>query len=291
MKTLIKFFLTYGVYFLFALLEVGSLLLVVNNNKFQQSVFFTSCNDVSAKIYEVNQSIWDYFGLKQVNQELAIENAALKNKLILLDNQYNSLKVDSQRKKSIVLDPEKEYICYSAKVINNSINKLQNYITLNRGWNDGIKEEMSVINSQGVVGIVKTVSEHFSVVMPILNPKAQISCKIKGKVITANDSLGVIKDIGSLKWSGEDYRYANMIQVPRHVPVKKGDTIVTSGYSDFFPEGILVGTVEGFSKSSDDNYYNIKVKLSVNFKTVSYVDVLEYKHRKEQEQLQLQAAK
>lgn len=291
MKTLIKFFLTYGVYFLFALLEIGSLLMVVNYNRFQQGVFFTSCNSTAAKLYEINQSVWDYFGLKQVNQELAVENVSLRNKLILLDNQFNNLKVDSQRLKSIVLDPEKEYTCYSAKVINNSINKLQNFITLNRGAKDGLKEGMSVITPQGVVGIVKSVSEHFAVVMPILNPKAQISCKIKGRILSANDSLGVVKDIGSLKWSGEDYRYANMIQVPKHVPVRRGDTIVTSGYSDFFPEGILIGTVEGFSKASDDNYYNIKVKLSVNFKTVSYVDVLEYKHRAEQEQLQLQAAK
>jgi rod shape-determining protein MreC len=150
---------------------------------------------------------------------------------------------------------------------------------------------MSVINSHGVVGIIKTVSAHFSVIMPILNPKAQISCKIKGRQKAINDTIGVIKDIGSLKWDGVDSRFASMIQVPRHVPIRKGDIIVTSGYSDFFPEGIMVGRVESFSKASDDNYYDIKVRLSVNFRTVSYVTVLEYKNRKEQELLEQEADK
>jgi rod shape-determining protein MreC len=157
-----------------------------------------------------------------------------------------------------------------------------NYITLNKGRNDGIRVEMTVISAQGVVGIVKAVSDHFSVVMPLLNKWAQISCKIKVKTKTQIDSIGAVKDIGSLKWDGVDYRYASMLQVPKHVNVHKGDTIVTSGYSDFFPEGVLVGTVDGFESGSDDNYYNIKVRLSVNFKTVTYVKVLDYKHRREQ---------
>lgn len=286
MKTLIKFFVTYGIYFLFAILEIGSLLMVVNYNHFQRSVFLTSCNSFTATIYQYNQQVWSYFELREVNQELASENAYLKQKVFLLDNKLNSVLGDSVRNKKIRLDPEKEYLCYYARVINNSTNKQQNFITINRGYKDGIREDMSVINPRGVVGIITSVSKNFAVVMPILNPKAQISCKIKGKTALTKDTVGVVKDIGSLKWDGVDPLHALMVQVPRHVPIRVGDKIITSGYSDFFPEGILVGEVESFEKASDDNYYDITVRLSVNFKTISYVTVLDYKHREEQEKLE-----
>jgi rod shape-determining protein MreC len=290
MKTLLKFFVTYGIYFIFVLLEVISLLLVVNNNHYQQSVFLSSCNKLSATVYNYNHSIIDYFSLRRTNEELSAENAQLKNRVIKAENLLHAIKKDSINKISCKVNPEKVYTCYSAKVINNSTNKLLNYITINRGYKDGIKAEMSVVNAQGVVGIVKAVSEKFSVVMPLLNSNAQISCKLRSKTIPT-DSVGVVKDIGSLKWDGFDYRFADLIQVPRHVPIKKGDEIVTSGYSDFFPEGILVGKVESFEKANDDNYYTIKVRLAVNFKTVSYVQVLDYKNRMEQQQLEQVAAK
>ncbi len=291
MKTLLKFFITYGIYFIFVLLEIGSLILVVNNNHFQRSVFLTSCNSFSATLYKYNHRVIDFFSLIQVNKELAAENVDLRIELVKAQNTLVSLAQDSLSFNSFPSNPEMNYSFYSARVINNSTNKLLNYITLNRGKKDGIEREMSVVNPQGVVGIVKAVSNHFSVVMPLLNSQAQMSCKIKEKHNSSDIIVGAVKDIGSLKWDGLDYRYASLMQVPRHVEISKGDTIVTSGYSDFFPEGILVGTIADFEKSSDDNYYKIKVRLSVNFKTVSYVQVIDYKHRKEQNELELHAEK
>lgn len=291
MKTLLKFFITYGIYFIFVLLEVVSLLLVVNNNHFQHSVFLSSCNKISATIYQNNQSVIDYFRLKQTNEELAAENAMLKNRVIKAENLLQAIAQDSLQKSTFRINPEEEFTCYAAKVINNSTNKLLNYITLNRGYKDGIRSEMTVISSRGVVGIVKTVSRNFSVVMPLLNSNTKISCKLKSKINAQGDSVGVVKDIGSLVWDGYDSRFASMIQVPRHVKIKKGDKVVTSGYSDFFPEGILVGYVEEFDKASDDNYYEIKVRLAVNFKTVSYVKVVDYKNRKEQKSIEQIATK
>ncbi len=291
MKTLLKFFVTYGIYFIFILLEVGSLLLVVNNNNFQRSVFLTSCNGISASIYNSNHSIVEYFSLKRVNDELAVENVDLKNRLRKADNILQAILKDSLRKTTFYLNPERNYTCYSAKVINNSTNKLLNYITINKGTRDGIKEEMSVISPNGVVGIVKAASRNFAVIMPLLNSNAQISCKIRSNRIMSGDSIGVVKDIGSLKWDGRDSRFANMLQVPRHVNISKGDSVVTSGYSDFFPEGVFVGIIEMFEKASDDNYYYIKVRLGVNFKTVSFVQIMDYKNRIEQENLEEEAKK
>ncbi len=290
MKTLIKFFINYGIYFFFAALEIGALLLVVNYNSFQRSAFLSSSNAVSGTVYDWNQSVIDYFSLHRVNEELAEENNRLQNRLLQLDGKVSGLQADSLHLPTIrfTSEPEKEFACYSAKVINNSTNKQYNYITLNCGERDGIKPEMTVVNAQGAIGVVKTVSRHFSVVMPILNLKSQTSCKIKGR---NQDGEGLIKDIGSLVWDGENPYYADMLQVPRHVNIQKGDTVITSGYSDFFPEGILVGTVENFEKADDDNYYNIQVRLAVDFSTISYVSVFDYKYKKEQQVLEEEAQK
>ncbi len=288
MKTLIKFFVTYGVFFLFLFLEIVSVLLIVNNNQFQRTVFFSAMNDVAGSLYEQKQSVVDYFSLKRVNEELAVENALLKNKLMLSENKLNVLLTDSLRKRILVLNPEQEYISYSAKIINNSTNKAQNYITLNKGFSDGIQEGMTVISPKGIVGVVNSASKHFSIVMSLLNTNTYISAKIKGNA--SKDSVGSVKDIGVLKWNEIDPRYAEM-SISRHVPVHTGDSVVTSGYSDFFPEGIMIGTISEITKGNDDNLYDLKVRLSVNFKTISYVNVFEYKHKKEQEALESQTQK
>lgn len=285
MGNIIRFFTKYGIYFWFLLLEVFALILVVNNNSFQKSVFLTSCNKFTSSIYEKNQAITEYFYLGVVNEELAEENVKLKNQLIAAQNKLRGIENDSTRLQHYRIDPEREYIVYPAKVINNSTNKLRNYITLNRGSIDGIRPEMSVISNKGVVGIVKTVSRNYAVVLPVLNPKSNISCKLKART-SKNDTVGLIKEIGSLNWDGKDSRFAQMVQVPRHVKLNVGDTIVTSGYSKYFPEGILVGTVEDFTNASDNNYYNINVRLSVNFRTISYVKVMKGLNKEEQEKLE-----
>jgi rod shape-determining protein MreC len=164
-----------------------------------------------------------------------------------------------------------EYEFISAKVINSSTNKLQNYITLNKGAIDGLKQDMGVVSDEGVVGIIKTVSNRFAVVIPILNPKIQISCKFKRNNYT-----------GGLLWGGEDYRYANLTDIARHVELSLGDTLITSGLTSTFPEGIPVGNIEDFNIKESDAYYKIKVKLAVNFRTLSHVKVINYLNYQEQ---------
>lgn len=285
MGNIIRFFTKYGIYFWFLILEVFALVLVVNHNFFQKSVYLTSCNEFTSSIYQKNQAITEYFFLGTVNEELAAENVMLKNQLIAAQNKLRGIENDSIREQNYRIDPERQYKVYPAKVINNSTNKLRNYITINRGSIDGIRKDMSVISNKGVVGIVKTVSKNFAVVIPILNPESKISCKLKAKT-SKNDTVGLIKEIGSLEWNGKDSRFAQMVQVPRHVKLNKGDTIITSGYSGYFPEGILVGTVENFENASNNNFYNINVRLSVNFRTISYVKVMKGYNKEEQVKLE-----
>ena len=173
-----------------------------------------------------------------------------------------------------------EYKLISAKVINSSTNKLQNYITLNKGSRDGIQADMGVISSEGVVGIVKTVSTKFSVVIPILNQNIKINTKFKKNNYS-----------GPLVWNGEDYRIAKLTDIARHVEFSLGDTLVTSGFTSTFPEGIPVGTIEDFNIKESEPYYNIKVLLSVNFRTLSHVKVINYLNYKEQKNLETISSK
>ena len=285
MNNLIDFFKKYGLYFLFVALEVFSFISIVNGNYFQRTVFYRYSNEVAGRIYAVESSVTRYLSLAKENENLSKENVELRNSLFVLSNELHSLRSKGDTVHHAPLDPKMEYKCMQARVINNSTNLLQNYITLNRGTSSGIEPEMSVISPQGVVGIVVSASEHFSVVMPLLNSRSLISCKVRAE--NKQDGLSaMIKDIGSLVWHGGDPRYAKMEQVPRHVRLKKGDLVVTSGYSDFFPEGITVGTVEDFTTADDDNYYDIDVRIAVDFNTLSYVQVLDYKHRKEQKYIE-----
>lgn len=285
MNALFKFFLKYGIYILFVALEVLSIVIVAHGGAFQRSKFYALSHSVAARAYAMRDNVTNYASLRLTNEQLSQENIVLRNELMRYKQLYLSQSGPKDSIKHAPLDPTLSYESLSAKVVNNSIGHIDNYLTLNRGRLDGILPDMSVITGDGVVGFVESVSDHFAIVMPILNPKAQLSCKIAGK---NTDSLGTgnIKDIGSLVWKGGDTRFAHMQQVPKHVPIQKGDHIVTSGYSDFFPEGIDVGTIESFKNANDDNYYDIIVRLSVNFHQLQYVEVLNYKYRNEQISLQ-----
>ena len=250
--------------------------MIVKNQDYQKNIFLTSSNSMVAGMYEWSNSVVEFFKLRSANDNLSEENTALKNQIIKLQNQISTLKPETIDSVHFRIPPEMEYQFIAAKVINCSTNKLLNYITLNKGARDGICPDMGVISDEGVVGIVKTVNSKNSVVIPILNPKLEISCKFK----RSNYS-------GGLRWeSGEDYRYANLTDIARHVEISLGDTLVTSGFTSNFPAGIPVGNIEDFKIKESDAYYKIKVKLSVNFRTLSHVKVINSLNYKEQKDLE-----
>ena len=275
MKNLISFLIQYSVVFLFLFLEITSLALIAKNQDYHKSAFLSSSNSIVSTLYGWNNSVIEFFKLSAANDNLSEENTALKNQIINLQNKLSTLQPEVYDSVHFQIPPEMEYQFISAKVINSSTNKLQNYITLNKGEIDGIKVDMGVISDEGVVGIVKTVSNRFSVVIPILNPKIQISCKFK----RSNYS-------GPLVWSGEDYRYANLTDIARHVQLAMGDTLISSGLTSTFPEGIPVGIIDDFKIKESDAYFNIKVKLAVNFRTLSHVKVINYLNYNEQKEIE-----
>ncbi len=280
MNNLLNFLIKYSVVFLFLFLEIISLSLVVSNQEYQKSVFLSSSNNMVSSMYEMSNTVVEFFKLRTANDNLSEENTALKNQIIELQNKLSALEPEEKDSTDYHVPPDMENKLISAKVINNSTNKLQNYITLNKGYDDGLRPDMGVISDEGVVGIVKTVSHKFAVVIPVLNDKIKINCKFKKNNYS-----------GPLQWDGLDYRYAGLNDIARHVELALGDTLITSGFTSNFPEGIPVGIIEDFKIRESDSYYTIKVKLAVNFRTLSHVKVIKYLNYKEQKLLEAAAEK
>lgn len=270
MRGLFRFLLRNYFLMMFLALEAISLVLIVSFNNYQRVTFINSSNNLTGNIYERFSTLDDYFSLGSTNRKLASENAALKKKLeFLMKNQekYPVTRPDT-------VDAPAYYFT-SAKVISNSVNKQFNYITLNKGSRQGIKPDMGIINSEGVVGVITNVSQNYSTGLSLLNKRLLIPAKI-----TKNNYFG------SLVWDGEHYNTADLNEIPFHVIVNVGDTVVTSGYSNIFPEGIMIGIITDYTAVSGTNFYNIKVELSTNFKTLKYVDVVKNTRREEQIKLE-----
>ena len=227
-------------------------------------------NATVAGVQEGVNYVKEYMHLKVYNEQLAKENAMLQNKLIASKYQY----ITEQNR---VIDSalKQEYSYITAKVINNSINKRNNYLTLDKGSANGIKPVMGVIIANGVVGIVKQVSPRFCTVMSILHKDTRISAKIKKNEF-----------FGSLVWNGEDPQSATLREIDKTVPVKKGDTIVTTSFSSIYPSGIFVGIVEESELESGSNFHNIKVRLSTNFNNLNYVYIIDHLFKNEQRELE-----
>ena len=278
MRNLLNFLIKYNYWFLFLLLEVASFILLFRFNHYQQSVYFTSANGVAGKVYEISGGITSYFHLKTANEDLLDRNMWLEQRLLFLENVLKEEGLDSARLYSMERLAPTEYQIFKANVIKNSLNKADNYITLDRGTTEGIRPEMGVVDANGVVGIVYKTSPHYSLVIPLLNSKSSISCKIVG-----SDYFGY------LKWEGGDSRFAYLKDLPRHAEFNLGDTVVTSGYSTVFPEGVMVGTVDDMSDSHDGLSYLLKIKLATDFGKVSNVRVISRNGQDEQKALESRA--
>ena len=278
MRNLLNFLIKYNYWFLFLLLEVASFILLFRFNHYQQSVYFTSANGVAGKVYEISGGITSYFHLKTANEDLLDRNMWLEQRLSFLENVLKENGLDSARLYSMERLAPTEYQIFKANVIKNSLNKADNYITLDRGTTEGIRPEMGVVDANGVVGIVYKTSPHYSLVIPLLNSKSSISCKIVG-----SDYFGY------LKWEGGNSRFAYLKDLPRHAEFNLGDTVVTSGYSTVFPEGVMVGTVDDMSDSHDGLSYLLKIKLATDFGKVSNVRVISRNGQDEQKALESRA--
>lgn len=262
---------------MFLLLEIISFALVYRNNAYQQSILLSTANVVAANVVAAGGSVTSYLSLRDKNKELIERNGQLEIEILRLQRRIETMSTDTMRFQAYAGDSAIRfpYTTDVAKVVNNSVSYLANYITIDKGRADGIAPDMGVVSERGVVGIVSTVSDHYALVIPILNPKFRLSCKVLGSGY-----------FGSMSWDGRSVQYAKLEELPRHVEFQVGDTIVTSAFSAIFPEGIMMGTVSAFEKQRDDNYYSLTVKLSTDFTRLNTVMVIKNYHKNEQKQLE-----
>lgn len=270
MRNLIRFISRHSFLFLFLLLEAFAFFLIVQSNFYQRTKFLDASNVVVGNIYGAFNNVTDYFELKNVNEELALENAKLRSRSI-----QSMIKVFGKNIQINDTIYRQRYVYTSAEVINNSVNKRSNYITLNRGKFHGVEQGMGVISPDGAVGIVKNASEHFSVVLSLLHKDSKTSAIIKKNGY-----------FGSLTWPGDKYRYGKLQDVPNHVDIEKGDSVITSGYSAVFPKGIFLGTISDFTLPQGSNFYNIDIEYGTDFKRLSHVYIVKNILKQEQKQIE-----
>ncbi len=239
-----------------------SLTLLVGHDSYRQSVYLTSANALTGGVYSTWSQVTGYFHLKSINESLQASNAALQNEVLNLKAQISELSTQLDAD-SISQSNQQRFDYISAAVINNNTSHPRNYFTINRGRLDGVEPGMGVVDQNGVAGIVNVVGPHMARVISMLNETQHFSVKIKGTGF-----------IGSLTWKGGDPTTAYVEEMPRHARYHKGDTIMTSGYSTAFPEGIMVGTIIGRVIRPDDSFYTFKIKLNSDFKALSTVRVI-----------------
>ena len=302
MRNLFLFLFRFRGALVFGLLEIISLYLFITSNSYQRAAFFNSANSYAGTLLARRTQILDYFKLAEMNQQLAAENAALRQQLFPADStrreadsvalapaRADSLKrVRYQRPatkpdtlllgQQLVAARDPSYPLIPARVINNMLHNVDNYLTLNVGSADGVVPGKGVVAAGGVVGRVKVVSAHYATVTSLLHSQTRIASRIK------RDGT-----FGTIKWQGDDPTHALLDNVLRETKLVKGDTVLTSSYNSVFPEGIFIGTIDSFVKEPDKNFWTIRVKLGVNFANLTYVYIVTNRNKPERDTLETHA--
>lgn len=272
MRNLILLILKFSNFLLFIGLQIICIVLIIRFNPYQRSSFFSSSNSVVGSLNETGTNFVDYVDLKKVNDSLAVENQQLRN---FLDASfyYNQVKIDTKCKAHF----DQSYTYQNAKVIQNSFTKSANYITLNRGSNHGVKVNNGVVGPNGIVGIITNTSDNYSLAMSFLNKRFSTSGKIKG-----SDYFGPIV------WEGINIKKALLTNIPDYAELNIGDSIISTGYSHIFPEGIMIGEIEEFNKKKGAPFYDVNVSLSSNFAKLNYVYIVDHLFADELKNLELE---
>lgn len=265
MQNLIDFILKYKYWFTFFLMEGFCLAILIRFNNYHGSVYFTTANSLVGGIYTAADGVTSYISLGKVNAQLEADNISLREEVQAMKHELASHRIDTIKYEGF---NSTRYKYVGAQIINATTNRSNNLLTLDKGSEDGIRPEMGVVCSSGVVGIVYLTSAHYSIVMPLINVKSKISCSLKRH-----------NAFGTMEWKFGDIGRAYMTGVPLHIPIDTDEIVETNGFSDIFPSGIPIGTVESTEQSSDGLAYTLKVRLAVDFASVRNVSVItNYNH-------------
>jgi len=265
MNRLVRIFSKHYVLILFIFLQVVSLVVIFQGKNYHRSIFINSLNDFTGGTYSMISNYQQYFNLKEDNLSLSMQNADL-----LAVAPSSIQKVNSEYILASDSLYRQKYVFRNAQVIDNSINKKNNFFVLNLGANDGMMAEMGVITGNGVVGMIVQVSDHFSKAISFLNSDTRVSCKVK-----RNDAVGI------LYWDGLDSKSAVLEDLPLTTQILEGDTIMTSGYSSIYPKGIIVGVVTSVKENFEKQMLDIHIDLSLDYNTINHVYVVENLYKEE----------
>jgi len=280
MLNLLNFLWKNHAFFLFLFLEAIALGMLTSSGH-QSAVFAYTSNQLGGEVFSSWQNITHYFSLQKTNDQLAAENIYLRNQLpqSFLDRdiqRFSPVAISNDSTKPSPNDTlTKAFDYLSAKVISNTIHKPKNFLMLNKGRKQGVRENMGVIGPRGGVGIVYSVSKDFCTVISLLNTQTRISAKLLPS-----------QEMGSLRWDGENPRIAQLTSIETYIPIHVGDTIVTSGYSHIFPEGIMLGSIQDYHSENNTTTYSISVKLSTQFSSLQYVSIVRNNFYSEQLELE-----
>lgn len=276
MRNLLNFIIRSSHWLIAIALIVFSFYLVFSHNSYQRSVYLTSANAVVGQMYKLSNNVVSFFHLRENNQQLLVQNAQLQSEIQTLKLQIENAMSDSVEVNAFAFDSiqSSQFNFIPAEVVNLSFSSVNNFITLNKGFAHGVKRDMGVISQNGIVGVVFNVSEHFSVVIPVINPKFRLSGKLKNS-----------ENYGSISWSGKSIRQAQLQELPKHEKFTEGDTVLTS-FSRIFPKDLIIGFVTEQGSSSDDNFNTFDVELATNFYTLQNVLIIEDRFFDEQNQLE-----
>lgn len=274
MRNLLELIKKFQAFFVFLVFALSSFTLITKNNTYQRSEFDKLKKSTFTEISGIFLTGWDnivsYFYLKKVNEQLNSENLFLKNTL----SKYRAVRIDEM---ITGIDSSKvnNTVFHYVKLIKNSIYHPYNFLTIDKGFKQGIKPGMGVVSQQNVVGIVRHSSTNFSTVIPIINIDSKFPATLKGTSIP-----------GIVNWDGKNYNYANLEKIPAHVNLNKGDTIFTNVFSEVFHDFFIIGFIENFELTSSEEFYEVKIKLAANFLDLKYLTVIENRLFEEQRKIE-----
>lgn len=260
MRNLIIFIRRFFNFFLFLVIEIICLVWVFRKNTYQRTAFLNSTNTLTAGLFQRYNNVEYYFHLRDVNDSLVAENARLRNQL---PGDFDH--IDSSSRTVTDTASRRKFLYLEARVVNNSVNTATNTITIHRGSRQGIEPNMGVVSTNGVVGIVRNVSDNYAVVISLLNKNTRISAR-----------LLKTGDFGSVRWDLDhpSPEYGVLTDIPKTVKVQRGDSVVTSGYSTIFPENIMIGYVDRIGSTPSSNFHTIRIRFATNFHNLEYVYVI-----------------
>lgn len=262
MRNLLRFLYQFRVFGFFLFLEGASLWLIIANNRYYNTHYINTSNQVSGGIIDFTDNSRKYFSLSEINSQLLDENAFLREQMLRLPGLSHSDSIQSQ------------YLIIPSQVISNTFRKSANFITINTGSIDGIRPEMGVVSDHGIVGVVKSVSQNYATVISLLHQNLMVSSKLKNQ-----------GTLCTTQWDGISPLYSSLKYIPGHIEIQIGDTVVTSGYNAVFPKGINIGTIESFDRPRESPFYEARIRLSEDFTSLNFVYIVENQDKEELDSL------